>query len=104
MKVSNETIQRLLQRYTEQAGQAQVRKGSDAKRSNPGNPPGAMSDDVAISGRARELYAAKLALKDQALAGVTGTREAKVQELKARIEAGTYDVRGELIAKKILDR
>ncbi|NPV53852.1 MAG: flagellar biosynthesis anti-sigma factor FlgM [Firmicutes bacterium] len=104
MKVSNEVIQRLLQRYAEQAGQAgqaPARKGPDHKN---GNSPAATPDDVTISGRARELYAAKLALKERAQAGVAGVREEKVQELKARIEAGTYNVKGEAIVNKILGR
>jgi negative regulator of flagellin synthesis FlgM len=57
----------------------------------------APEEKVNLSTKAKDVQAIK-----NALAGVPEIREEKVQELKNRIEAGTYNVSGEKIAAKIV--
>lgn len=55
------------------------------------------TDQVSFSSIGRDMQTAK-----SALAGTADVRADKVADLKARIEAGTYNVSGESFADKIL--
>lgn len=57
----------------------------------------APEERVDLSTKARDVQTIK-----KALAGLPDIREEKVQELKNRIETGTYNVSGEKIAGKIV--
>jgi negative regulator of flagellin synthesis FlgM len=57
----------------------------------------APEETVDLSTKARDVHSIQ-----NALAGIPDIREEKVQELKSRIEAGTYNVSGEQIAGKIV--
>jgi len=57
----------------------------------------APEEKVDLSTKARDVHSIK-----NALAGVPDIREEKIQELKNRIDAGTYNVSGEKIAGKIV--
>lgn len=57
----------------------------------------APEEKVDLSTKARDVQTAK-----NAMAGIPDIREEKVQDLKNRIEAGTYGVNGEQIAGKMI--
>jgi len=57
----------------------------------------APEEKVDLSTKARDVQSIK-----NALAGIPDIREEKVQELRNRIDAGTYNVSGEKIAGKIV--
>lgn len=62
------------------------------------NPDGARrTDKVEVSERARGLQQAR-----QALDQTPDVREAKVADLRQRVQEGRYNVRGELIADRLL--
>ena len=91
MKVSNAQVQQVLGHYTRQV---QRSKGAaDAK------PPQLGQDQVELSPEAREIKAAQ-----QALAQTPEVRADKVEDLKRRVASGTYEVRGEEVAEKIIAR
>lgn len=91
MKVSNSQVQQVLGHYSRQV---QRPKGADEAKS-----PGLGQDQVELSPEAREIKAAQ-----QALAQTPEVRTDKVEELKGRIASGTYEVRGEEVAEKIIAR
>lgn len=91
MKVSNSQVQQVLGQY---ARQVQRPKGAGEAK-----PPGLGQDQVELSPEAREIKAAQ-----QALAQTPEVRTDKVEEIKGRIASGTYEVRGEEVAEKIIAR
>lgn len=55
------------------------------------------SDNVSLSAKARELQEAR-----EALDAAPEVRKEKVEEIKGRVEAGTYNVKAEAIADAII--
>ena len=92
MKISGikDTTAQMIQQYQKNDGLRQ-----EAERAVVGV--GAPEEKVDLSTKARDVQSIK-----NALAGIPDIREEKVQELRARIEAGTYNVSGEKIAGKIV--
>jgi len=72
------------------AGGARTGQASDR---GPGH---ARETRVALSEKARSMLAIK-----QAADGSPDVRESRVAELKARVDAGTYNVEGKLIARAV---
>ena len=57
------------------------------------------SDQLEISQTAKDYQIAK-----QAIAGTTDIREDKINDIKARIAAGTYNVSDEDVANKLIEQ
>lgn len=92
MKISGikDTAAQMIQQYQKNDGLRQ-----EAERAVTGV--AAPQEKVDLSTKAKDVQAIK-----NALASIPDIREEKVQELKGRIEAGTYNVSGEKIAGKIV--
>jgi len=86
----NDTTAQMIQQYQKNDGLRQETVQSVGGVAAP-------EEKVDLSTKARDVHSIK-----NALAGVPDIREEKVQELKNRIEAGTYNVSGEQIAGKIV--
>ena len=59
-------------------------------------PGGAREARVALSEKARSMLAIK-----QAADGIPDVRETRVAELKARVDAGTYNIEGKVVARAV---
>jgi flagellar biosynthesis anti-sigma factor FlgM len=59
-------------------------------------PGGARETRVALSEKARSMLAIK-----QAADGTPDVRETRVAELKARVDAGTYNIEGRMVARAV---
>ncbi len=71
-----------------------------AARESSGQPAkAARTDDLTLSSRAKEVMQAR-----QALSNMPPVRQDRVDEIKAEIEDGTYDVAAEDVAEKIISR
>ncbi len=92
MKVSGiqDPTAQMIQQYQKNEG---LRQEAD----RPAGGVAAPEETVDLSTKARDVHSIQ-----NALAGIPDIREEKVQELKSRIEAGTYNVSGEQIAGKIV--
>ncbi len=91
MRISNEQAQQILA--------AQGVKAPKATKGAGGPGPAAPSDAVSMSSMGLEIGKAM-----QALSGIPDIRASRVAELKAQIEAGTYNVPGRDIAESVLRR
>jgi negative regulator of flagellin synthesis FlgM len=85
-----DTTAQMIQQYQKNGGLRQ-----EAERAVTGV--AAPQEKVDLSTKAKDVQAIK-----NAVASIPDIREEKVQELKGRIEAGTYNVSGEKIAGKIV--
>ncbi|HPJ97483.1 MAG TPA: flagellar biosynthesis anti-sigma factor FlgM [Syntrophales bacterium] len=92
MKISGikDTTAQMIQQYQKNDG---LRQGAERAVTGVAAP----QEKVDLSTKAKDVQAIK-----NAVAGIPDIREEKVQELKGRIEAGTYNVSGEKIAGKIV--
>ncbi|MDX9746200.1 MAG: flagellar biosynthesis anti-sigma factor FlgM [Syntrophales bacterium] len=92
MKISgiNDATVQMMQQYQKNDGLKQEAERTVAGVASP-------REKVDLSTRAKDVQAIR-----NAVAGMPDIREEKVQELKDRIEAGTYNVSGEKIAEKIV--
>lgn len=75
------------------AGDANGAKAGGAAERGAGKPP---ETRVALSEKARSMLAIK-----QAADGAPDVRESRVAELKARVDAGTYNVEGRMVARAV---
>jgi len=88
MKISgNNNVIPLIQQYQKEEG---IRK--EARKNS------APVETVGLSTKAKEAYAIRKIAQE-----LGDVRADKINELKGRIEAGTYDVSGEKIAGKIME-
>jgi flagellar biosynthesis anti-sigma factor FlgM len=85
-----DTTAQMIQQYQKNDG---LRQGTERAVVGVGAP----EEKVDLSTKARDVQSIK-----NALAGIPDIREEKVQELRNRIDAGTYNVSGEKIAGKIV--
>lgn len=90
VKVENEGVRRILGSYVEQANAAKLRD-AQAKKREAGE-----ADEVVVSDRARELQRVYRRLEE-----IENARREKVEAVRREIEAGTYKVRGDAIARKL---
>jgi negative regulator of flagellin synthesis FlgM len=88
-----DTGSRMIQQYQQYGGANQANQAAE-KTATPAAAPA--EETVALSTRSRDLLQIKTAV-----AQLPEVREEKVEELKAQIEKGTYDVNGDQIAKKM---
>ncbi|MGE5594372.1 MAG: flagellar biosynthesis anti-sigma factor FlgM [Betaproteobacteria bacterium] len=93
MKVENEGLRRILSRYAEQAEATKSREAKEAQKKREK----AEADEVIVSDRARELQRAH-----QRLDEIAAARKAKVETIRKDLEAGTYKVSGDMVARKLL--
>lgn len=91
MIISNQQVQSILKNYG-------VAGGRRANYSNPVTPPN-RQDKLELSPQAQEMNAIR-----QKIASLPEVRENRVDELKARIKNGDYQVDAMAVAQKMLDR
>lgn len=72
--------------------------GTKRTKSAGTNGTGSFLDQVSLSSMGKDMQTAKLALAE-----TPDVRESKLQDLKKRVEAGTYDVSVDAFAQKLLD-
>lgn len=79
---------------------SQIYGNSGSKKTKSSGTPGQGSfmDQVMLSSAGKDMQTAK-----SAVAGVSDIREAKIQDIKSRMEAGTYNVDVDDFAQKLLD-
>lgn len=79
---------------------SQLYGNNSTKKTKSASNTGAMSfmDEVSLSSAGKDMQTAK-----NALASVPDVREAKVRDLKNRMDNGTYDVDVDSFAQKLLD-
>lgn len=91
VKVENEGIHRVLGSY---ARQAEVGKLKDTRTRKPEE---SKADEVVVSDRARELQRIYQRLEE-----IANARRARVEAIRRDIEAGTYGVSGDTVARKLV--
>lgn len=91
MIISNQQVQNILKNYG-------VSGGRKARYTEPVNPP-AQQDRLELSPEAQRLNAIR-----QQVAAAPDLRMDRVNELKARIQKGTYQVDSNAVAQKMLER
>jgi len=89
MKISNEQLHRVLKTYNRNQ---KTKENLESKRKGKG-------DRLSLSDEVKEVQVAKKALKSQ-----SSTRKEKVAALKKAIKTGNYNVSGEEVAEKMLNR
>lgn len=79
---------------------SQIYGNSGAKKTKSSGASGQSSfaDQVMLSSAGKDMQTAK-----SALANVSDVREAKINDIKSRMDAGTYDVDVDDFAQKLLD-
>lgn len=95
MKIDPTRAQPVSNQPIERTGRVELDSAGAAKLSGAGG--GLQSDQVAFSQRALDMQLARRALAD-----VPPVRQELVQSLKARIEAGNYQVDAREVAQKML--
>lgn len=91
MNISRSQLDSYIRIYKEQSGK--IRKDSEKEK-----PRGAGTDSISLSAEALELMnAVKSAGADQ------DVREEKIAALREKINSGTYNIDGELVAEKLLE-
>lgn len=95
MKVENEGLRRILSRYAEQAEASKTRDARQAQEKR--EKAEADADEVIVSDRARELQRAH-----QRLDEIAAARKARAEAIRRDLEAGTYRVSGDMVARKLL--
>lgn len=77
----------------------QIYGNKSAKKTNAvsGTNYASFKDEVSFSSMGKDMQVAK-----NALAGVSDVRAAKISELKARVQSGTYNVSPEAFADKLI--
>jgi negative regulator of flagellin synthesis FlgM len=93
MNVSNKDPISLVKTYADNTVD-KAGKGSAPKQAAAGR-----TDEVRLSEFSQDIQKIEAGLKS-----IQDVREERVRELKARIQAGTYDVSGKDIAEKMIDR
>jgi flagellar biosynthesis anti-sigma factor FlgM len=84
--------------YLHTAGSARTGR-SDGDGDRDGSTGGALrTDSVSLSANARSLAAARAAVLE-----APDTRDARVSEIKQRVQDGTYSVPAHVLARKLLD-
>lgn len=98
MRIDNESMQRVLQRYIEQQREAMRVKDSHSDTGSAKNIDEEIpSDRVTLSEQALQLQYAFKALEDAAKA-----RQEKVDSIRKDLESGRYEVTGAMVAKRLL--
>ncbi|NLG78666.1 MAG: flagellar biosynthesis anti-sigma factor FlgM [Firmicutes bacterium] len=95
MKVENEGLRRILSRYAEQAEASKSREAREAQEKR--EKAEADADEVIVSDRARELQRAH-----QRLDEIAAARKARAEAIRRDLEAGTYRVSGDMVARKLV--
>ncbi|MGE5584877.1 MAG: flagellar biosynthesis anti-sigma factor FlgM [Bacillota bacterium] len=95
MKVENEGLRRILSRYAEQTEASKSREAREAQKKP--EKAEADSDEVVVSDRARELQRAH-----QRLDEIAAARKARAEAVRGDLEAGTYRVSGDMVARKLV--
>ncbi len=96
MIISNNQVQKVLQAYYKTKIEGSK---VPAKKTETPIKQEFISDKVELSKEGREFILAM-----EAISKTSGVRAEKVDDIKRRIEKGTYSVEGEKVAEKILDR
>lgn len=91
VKVENEGIHRVLGRY---AQQAEVGKLKDTRTRKPEE---SKADEVVVSDRARELQRIYRRLEE-----IADARRARAEAIRKDLEAGTYRVSSDMVARKLV--
>jgi len=91
-KTTNQQAELLKQMKTADTERAQEQQGHERAAKSSG-----VKESVEISSRAQEMKSARDALEAQ-----PDVRAEKVEQVKSRIEQGTYEVNGKQIAEKII--
>ncbi len=94
MKVENEGVHRLVARYVEQA---KIAKLKDARTRQPEE--AGQADEVVVSDRARELQHIHRRLEE-----IENARKARIEAVRREIEAGTYRVDSDEIARRLTEK
>lgn len=90
MNISRSQLDGIMRVYLKNSGQLKDKLSKKAPKTH--------TDEVSLSGDVRE-FAHVIKLVSQA----DDVRIEKIEELKARIKAGTYNIDGKLVADKIVE-
>jgi negative regulator of flagellin synthesis FlgM len=95
MNISNKNLISLIKTYTDTGIDKAGKGGPAAKKGDSAQ----ATDEVRLSAFSQDIQKIEAGLQQ-----IKDVRQERVQELKARIEAGTYDVSGKEIAEKMIDK
>lgn len=99
MRIDNEGMRRVLNRYIQQQSEMARVKGAHDDKSCAKNPEEeTQSDRVTLSEQALELQHAF-----KQLGAATEARQEKVESIRKDLESGRYEVTGAMVAKKLLE-
>ncbi|NLS45022.1 MAG: flagellar biosynthesis anti-sigma factor FlgM [Firmicutes bacterium] len=99
VKISDEGMQRIINRYIQHQGEAARLRGSNRSIDNTKDVEERVAfDKVTLSEQALEL---RHAFKE--LGKLIDAREKKVESIRKDLGSGTYKVTGEMIVKKLFD-
>ena len=99
MRIENEGMRRVLNRYIEQQSEmARIRDSRDDKNCAKNVESKAHSDRVTLSEEALQV---RYALKQ--LEAAAEARQEKVESIRKDLESGRYEVTGAMVAKKLLE-